>query len=260
MIVAVVGLGAIGHNMGLRLLERGHTVVGVDTDVDRIRHWVEASGAAGVTSIDQVDWSHVNHVVIAVRMPEQVFDCGQELAKHANDYGLSLYVVTTLAASQARDLLPVLASRWRAFEAPVSGGPDAARNGSQTICLAGPDPNVAEQALLADVGGTCFRTADYGQPALLKLLNNTLGAYNAQATACMIQVANHMGVNTRQFLTMVNASSGRSWMSENFCRFPQDLLFKDVRLLCRDVDSLPEVSLERTDHLQELIQAARRLL
>ena len=48
-----------------------------------------------------------------------------------------------------------------------------------TIVLGGPATTDAEDKLLADISGRVFRMRSYGQPALVKLLNNALGTYNS---------------------------------------------------------------------------------
>lgn len=42
---------------------------------------------------------------------------------------------------------------WRVFEAPVSGGPQGASQGTMTIFIAGPANNAEEDRLLADISG-----------------------------------------------------------------------------------------------------------
>lgn len=56
-----------------------------------------------------------------------------------------------------------------------------------TIFLGGPATTAAEDKLLADISARVFRMQSYGQPALVKLLNNALATYNLAATARMPQ-------------------------------------------------------------------------
>jgi 3-hydroxyisobutyrate dehydrogenase-like beta-hydroxyacid dehydrogenase len=70
----------------------------------------------------------------------------------------------------------------------------------------------------------------YGQPALVKLLNNALGTYNLAATARMLNLSEHLGIPARRLFEVIGVSTGRSWMSDNFIDVQYDLLLKDAAL------------------------------
>lgn len=84
----------------------------------------------------------------------------------------SVFVNTTLTPTDARRIAALGNDNWRIFETPVSGGPAGARGGTMSVFLAGPAPTDDEEGLLADQAGHVFRLAEYGQPAMVKLLNN----------------------------------------------------------------------------------------
>ena len=62
-----------------------------------------------------------------------------------------------------------------------------------TIFLAGPEPIDAERRGQRRAGNL-FHLDAYGQPALVKLLNNTVATYNLAATARMLDLAVAHGV------------------------------------------------------------------
>ena len=83
----------------------------------------------------------------------------------------------------------------------------------------------------------------YGQPALVKLLNNALGTYNLAATARMLNLAAQLGVAAKGLFEVIGVSTGKSWMSDNFIDVQYDLLLKDVDLLRGEIGSLPAADL-----------------
>lgn len=255
----IIGLGPIGANVGHRLVEAGREAIGLDLDPSRAAHWAKEHGAPAVSSFEEVPWTRIRSVIIAVRLAAQVADCFDELRTRLDGQDRTVYVLTTLKVSDAKALLD---GDWaRIFEAPLSGGPRAAALGTMILFVAGPPPNPEEEALLRDIAGRVFRTDGYGSPAVLKLANNTLGAYNAIATANMIRIAAEHGVTAEQFLEVVNVSSGQSWMSQNFTEFHHDLLFKDAHLWQQDWGSLPEISLSPAQpELSALIDETRALM
>lgn len=258
--IAIIGLGPIGANTGARLAEKGHEVVGLDLDAARASDWSAETGARSVTSFADLPWASVDTVVIAVRVAGQLESAIASIVERTGDAPLSVFVLTTLTSRDAVRILGDAPAAWRTFEAPLSGGPQGARAGSLSLFIAGPEFTADEEKVVGDAAGRVFRTGSYGEPATLKLLNNTLGAYNALATSAMVDLAIERGVPAEQFLDVVNASSGQSWMSDNFDNFAYDLLFKDVRLLLEEVEELPTVHLDDSHAPDETIAAMRQKL
>jgi 3-hydroxyisobutyrate dehydrogenase-like beta-hydroxyacid dehydrogenase len=127
-----------------------------------------------------------------------------------------------------------------------------------TIFLAGPTPTESEDRLLADISGRVFGMESYGQPALVKLLNNTLATYNLAATARMLNLAAEHGVPAKDLFEVVGVSTGQSWMSDNLVDVQYDLLLKDVGLLRGELGALPTGDL--SDDVEQVILQARALL
>lgn len=252
----VIGLGPIGANIGAHLAALGRQVHGYDLNADRVREWSQETGSQAGSDLAAVDWPSVESVHIAVRMADQVSTVFGSLREQAAR-PLSVFVHTTLAPEDARRIFSAAPSAWRAFEAPVSGGPQGARQGSMTIFLAGPATNEAEERLLDELSGRVFRLQSYGEPAVVKLLNNTLATYNLAATARMLNLAETLGVPATDFLEVIGVSTGRSWVSDHFADVQYDLLLKDVGLLRGEVGALPPVDL--TDGVGDAIAHARAL-
>lgn len=240
----VVGLGPIGGSVGAHLAELGRPVQGLDLSAERARTWAAATGAPGYSSFGEVSWPDIDTIVIAVRTADQVAAVIESVNRHASTQNLAVFVVTTLAPEDARTILGECPANWRIFEAPVSGGPSGARDGSMTVMLAGPAITDTDQRLLDDICGRVFHADGYGTPALLKLLNNALATYNLLATARMIALAEEHGVSASSFLDLIRTSTGHSWMSDHFTDVAQDLLVKDVKLLKKSIGGLPVLELD----------------
>jgi len=253
----VIGLGPIGGNIGEHLAELGWSVHGYDLNPDRVREWSADTDSPAGSDLAAVDWRDVDSVHVAVRTADQVSSVFESLQEHASR-PLTVFVHTTLAPEDARRVFSSAPSSWRAFEAPVSGGPQGARQGSMTIFLAGPAPTDSDESLLAAMSGRVFRMQAYGQPALVKLLNNALATYNLAATARMLNLAAELGVPTKDFFEVIGVSTGRSWTSDNFIEVQYDLLFKDIGLLRGEIGSLPAGGPD-DDVEQAILQARARL-
>ena len=253
----MIGLGPIGGNIGAHLAQLGQQVYGYDFNAERVSEWSEENKSLAGSDMAAIDWSTVDSVHIAVRLADQVLSVFEALKDHTAQ-ALTVVVHTTLAPDDARKIMSSAPENWRVFEAPVSGGPQGARQGTMTIFLAGPANNAAEDRLLADISGRVFRMESYGQPALVKLLNNTLATYNLAATAQMLNLGEQLGVPAASLLEVIGVSTGHSWMSDNLVDVQYDLLLKDVGLLRGEIGALPAVDLG--DDVEQAILQARKLL
>jgi 3-hydroxyisobutyrate dehydrogenase-like beta-hydroxyacid dehydrogenase len=252
----VIGLGPIGGNIGAHLAELGKEVYGYDFNLDRVREWSEGNQPPAGNDMAAVDWPSIESVHIAVRLADQVLSVFDALKEHTQQ-PLTVFVHTTLAPEDARKVFASAPESWRGFEAPVSGGPQGAP-GLDDHLLAGPAPTDPENKLLAGISGRVFRMESYGQPALVKLLNNALATYNLAATARMLNLAAEHGVPAKDLLEVVGVSTGHSWMSDNLIDVQYDLLLKDVGLLRGELGTLPTGDLN--DDVEQAILQARALL
>lgn len=190
----IFGLGPIGGNIGRRLSEIGRETYGFDLSAERAQEWAGSANAPAGSDPNLVDWPSVDTVFVAVRTAEQVVSVFESLQSYCGSRSLTVFVLTTLAVKDSRDILSSAPAAWRVFEAPLSGGPQGAREGTATIFLSGPECTAAEERLLADVTGRVFRMPAYGDAAMVKLLNNTLGAYNLLSTALLLNLAERNGL------------------------------------------------------------------
>jgi len=253
----VIGLGPIGGNIGAHLAQLGQEVYGYDFNTERVREWSEETASPAGSDLAALDWPSVDSVHVAVRLADQVSSVFEALRNHTAR-PLTVFVHTTLAPGDARKIMSSAPDNWRVFEAPVSGGPQGARHGSMTIFLAGPDATPAEDRLLTDISGRVFRMESYGQPALVKLLNNALATYNLASTARMLTLAEQLGMPAKGLFDVIGVSTGQSWMSDNLVDVQYDLLLKDVGLLRGEIGSLPAGGLD--DDVEQAILQARALL
>ncbi|MEN0134581.1 MAG: NAD(P)-binding domain-containing protein [Rhodococcus sp. (in: high G+C Gram-positive bacteria)] len=253
----IIGLGPIGGSIGAHLAQLGQEVYGYDFDTARVREWSEETASPAGSDLAALDWPSIDSVHVTVRLADQVSSVFTALHDHTAR-PLTVFVHTTLAPADARTIMSSAPDNWRAFETPVSGGPQGARQGSMTIFLAGPDTLPAEDRLIADISGRVFRMESYGQPALVKLLNNALATYNLAATARMLNRGAERGVPAKGLFVVIGVSTGQSWMSDNLVDVQYDLLLKDVGLLRGELGSLPAANLD--DDVERAILQARALL
>jgi 3-hydroxyisobutyrate dehydrogenase-like beta-hydroxyacid dehydrogenase len=257
--IVVVGLGNIGIAMAERFVNRGREVVGIDFAADRREVWKQTTGLDAVSSMDEVDWADVDHVLVIVRLTNQVESVLQALSTMSVPAGTGVMIASTLEAEYARDLGRYDDREWRVVEMPVSGGEYGARAGTLTLMPAGRhDERDAE--FFGDLGTTTVPFADYGQPTVAKLLNNVSAAYTAMSYAEIILLAAKLGMTPARIAEILHTSSGGSWMGDHFMVLTDDLLAKDVELLRARLGDLPDVTLNGGVDIVARLEEARALL
>ena len=128
-------------------------------------------------------------------------------------------------------------------DAPVSGGVTGAEAGTLSIMTSGPASALdAVDPMLRMLGKNIFRLGDApGLGQQMKLVNNMLLAANAVASFEAMVVGVKGGLDATRMLEVLNASSGRSFVTTDKLsqcvlngsfpmRFATELLHKDVRL------------------------------
>jgi len=219
--VAVVGVGNMGGAMAARLLELGWPVQVHDIDSQKHAALI-AAGATGHASPAQAasGCAVVIVCVVDAAQCEQVLFGPQGLAGAMSPGGLVM-LCPTIAPQDTEALARRLARHGiEVLDAPMSGGPVRAREGSMSLMLAGPDEMVARHdALLDALSSRIFRiSARVGDGARTKLVNNLAAGINLVAAAEVLAMARAMGLDLGRTLDVIEQSSGQSWIGSDRMR------------------------------------------
>jgi 3-hydroxyisobutyrate dehydrogenase len=116
----------------------------------------------------------------------------------------------------SRRIAARLATRGIAFvDAPVSGGPPLAASGRLTVMCGGAADHVARAAeLVAPFAAKVVHMGPVGAGHAMKAINNILLAANILAVGEGMVALAKAGIDPRAALEVLNASSGRSFVSE----------------------------------------------
>ncbi len=116
----------------------------------------------------------------------------------------------------SRRIAARLAERGIGFvDAPVSGGPPLAKQGRLTVmCGGSPEDIKRAEAVVAPFAGTVVAMGPVGSGHAMKAVNNALLAVNIIAVAEGLVALGRAGIAPRAAVAVLNASSGRSFVSE----------------------------------------------
>lgn len=257
--VGFAGLGAIGRPMAAHVAERFETTVWNRT-VERAQEFQAVTGAAVADTptalVDAVD-------VVMTCLPTSTEVLGVvEQAEKAWREGQLLVDCTSGDPAQSREIHAWLATRGVAFvDAPVSGGTSGAEAGTLTVMLGGDADDVARARVTVDAfAGKIVHVGPVGTGHAVKALNNALLAINVVAAGEALAALVKLGVAGERAVDVINASSGRSNVTENL--IPERVLSRAwprtfrLALLDKDVGIALKV-LQDTGVPHQAIGAAR---
>lgn len=259
-IVGLIGLGNMGAAFAGTLVRNGFDVVGTDLSAGR-RAVAEAAGATTVGSIAEI-CAATDLILLSLpeaRHVEAVVTADDGILAHARP-GTVVADCTTSEPATSRSLAERLAAAGHAFlDTPVSGGPHGAEAGTLAIMVGG-EASALERArpALAALSARLVHVSGSGAGNVAKLVNNLMAASHCLVAAEGVRLARRAGVDPAVLLEVVNASSGRSLMTERVLPeavltgrydfgFSAALMRKDVRLalaLAQETDSGLSVTAE----------------
>ena len=241
--VAVIGVGNMGAAMAQNLLAQGwpvhvHDIIPARhaalVSTGAVAHGTAASAAVQATT-----------TIIAVVTAEQARDVlfGAGAVASAVRLGHTVVLCPTMAPADVEAIAAQLHPLGVfCVDAPMSGGPVRARDGSMSLMVACTEAVYVRQApLLQALSSKLFRISERaGDGARTKLVNNLAAAINLAGAAEVLAMAQRMGLDGGKTLDVIEQSSGQSWigsdrmrraLSNDFApRAHMTLLEKDTRL------------------------------
>jgi len=186
-----VGIGLMGEAMTLRLLERGWPVTVWNLTEDRYARVVPAGATRAETPAAVAAASEI--VLMCVLDAAAVGNCvfGERGLASAPRSRKIVIDLSTINPDVARDVAARLSAangmRW--IDAPVSGGPPAARDGTMTVMAGGAAGDIVEIApVMADLAGNFTHVGPVGAGQTAKILNQAIvgTGYVLMAEACAL--------------------------------------------------------------------------
>ena len=261
--VGIVGIGAMGGPMARRLLDRGYRVVVCDIDPVRTAMLADAGAAVAASAAEVARVADVVFTVVvnAADTDDVVFG-DRGVAKVARS-GMTVIMCSTVGPRYAATLGERLAAhRIDVVDAPISGGPQRALDGTLSMMIGAPPPVLAHvSSVLEAVASRRFHVGPrVGDGSAMKIVNNMLAGINLVGAAEALALAERLGMNLQMVSDVVNASSGGSWMFAD--RVPRILagdyappkaaakiLAKDVGLALEEADAAGvQATLARAAH------------
>lgn len=250
-IVGFLGLGVMGREMARNIAQAGFTVRAFDIVPgagDALRH----SGVEIVSGIPAAV-SEADIVISMLPDTPQVEDIvrGTEGLLAHPPRGKLFVDMSTISPDATRKLCQELsAAGITMLDAPVSGGPKGAKNGTLSIMVGGEASGFAQATpYLRAMGTTLNHVGASGAGQTVKLCNQLICGINIQAICEALALARAWGIDLPQMRDVLSGGSAASWMLDNLgsamiegdvsAGFRIDLMMKDLRLVLEAAQKHP---------------------
>ncbi len=219
--IAVVGIGNMGLAMALRLRDRGFAVA--VRDIAPAREALAHAEGLAVCDSPAAAAEGARAAIVAVvdaAQTEDVLFGAQGLAA-ALPRGAAVLLCPTIAPHDTERFAARLAEAGlEAIDAPMSGGPLRAREGTMSLMVACAASSFERQRdLIEALSGAVFRLGERpGDGARMKLVNNLLAGINLAGAAEVLALAERAGLDPALALDVIERSSGQSWITSDRMR------------------------------------------
>ena len=215
MHVGFLGLGAIGTPMAAHLARRGPLTVWNRTAA---RATEFAARHAAVAAATPREAAAADVVITCLGNSSDVVSLldGPDGLLAGLRRGALFLDCTSGDPASSRRIAERLAERGVAFaDAPVSGGTNGAETGTLTVMVGGDAATFARaRPVIQAFGRRIEHVGPVGAGDALKAVNNALLAINILAAGEALATVTKAGVPPRRALEVLNASSGRSFVTE----------------------------------------------
>ncbi len=266
--IGFLGLGIMGSRMAANVRRAGFPLSVWTHTPGKAQRWAaEHDATACATPAEVAAGSEiVVSMVVDGAQVESVL-LGEQGAAEAAAPGTLCVDSSTIAPTETLRIGAALGERGvRMVDAPVTGSAPRAEAGTLTIMVGGAQEDFTRaRQLLQSMGEVIVHVGALGQGAMLKLINNALGAANAAALAEALLLAKATGVDLDAFEQVCSAGSGASaqlTMKAGPMRthdyttlFKTAHLLKDVRL-CLEEAQRAGVPFPSAGHARSLLSAA----
>ena len=219
--IGIIGVGNMGGAMAKRLGCLGWAPWVHDIDDAKV-HALMPFGAVAPVDIAHYAIHSVATIlcVVDAQQTRDVLFGPQGIAPHLQP-GHVVLLCPTIAPQDVEAIAVQLAQQGvDTIDAPMSGGPARARDGSMSLLVAGADAAVARcEPLLLALSSKVFRISELpGDGARTKLVNNLLAGINLVGAAEVMALARRMGLDLERTLDVIGQSSGQSWIGTDRMR------------------------------------------
>ena len=217
MKIGFIGLGTMGVGMSLNILKAGHEVC----VHNRTREKEEAVAKEGAIRAESPREAAEGAEIIVTMVSdtpdvEEVI-LGADGVIHGATGGAVVIDMSTISPAATRQMAEALGQKdIKMLDAPVSGGPEGADNGTLAIMVGG-DPEDFEKALpiLEIMGKTVTHVGPIGAGQITKAINQIILSGTYLTVAEGLTLGMKAGLDMEKVIAAISGGAASSWVLHN---------------------------------------------
>lgn len=214
--IGFIGLGNMGHHMGMNLIKNGYTLVVYDVYPEAMKNFEDLGSTAA--SSPKMLAEQVDTIITMLPSSPDVFEAynGEEGILRGVQPNTLMIDSSTIDPAASKDVAKLASEAGATYiDAPVSGGVVAARDGALTF-MVGAKPEDYEKAeiVLQNMAKNVVHCGVTGTGQAAKICNNMLLAVSMIGTAEVMNLGTRLGLEKKMLAHILNISTGRCWSSE----------------------------------------------
>jgi 3-hydroxyisobutyrate dehydrogenase len=216
--VGCIGLGNMGGGIAENVVRAGFEVAVFDVRPDAAQRFGPLGARVATSPMDvAVDADIVTVTVLNDAQVEDVL-FGDRGATKSLRPGAVIVIHSTVSPETCRDVAArAMTQSVAVVDAPISGGENAAREGTLTLMIGGNAEAVATCGpVLESISALRFHVGDVGAGQVAKLVNNLMGIVNRIVVGEALTLARTADLREDVVLELVRSSSGNSWQVEHW--------------------------------------------
>jgi 2-hydroxy-3-oxopropionate reductase len=241
MKLGFIGLGVMGRPMALNLIKGGHEMAVYARRPETAQPLVSSGARVYNTPADLAAHVEVIFTIVTNSSDVEEIVLGKDGVIHGAASGSVLVDMETISPVTVRKVADALAAKGiDMLDAPVSGGPMGAEQGTLSIMVGG-KPHVFERVkpLFQCMGKTIVHVGDHGAGQITKACNQLALLVTAQGTAEALTLAHKLGVDPAKVRDVMMGGVAASRVLELFGKRMIERKFEngiDTRLYHKDLD------------------------
>lgn len=248
--IGFVGLGAMGKGMAANLIRAGFEVTVHNRTREKEEPFAEMGAARAATPAEAAADADVVITIVSDVPDVKEVICGPEGVLGGVRSGKIVIDMSTIGPKAAGEIAESCRGAGvRFLDAPVSGGPSGAADGTMAIMVGGDEAALAEaMPVLQAMGRTIVRFGGCGAGQAAKLVNQVFCAANFAGAAEGLLLAERLGLDRQALIPALSGGAAGSWMLANLGPkmvardfeggFRVRLQAKDLRLVLECADEL----------------------
>lgn len=208
-----IGLGNLGGQLAIRLLDAGFELTVFDLDKTSMEHVIGAGANPANSCLDLAQ--RVEHVITCLPSPTASSAVQDDILTHMRA-GASLIEMSTVGQDDViRSAARAEAQSIGFLELPVTGGVHLAARGELTLLAGGSETLIKlHEGAMQAMGNKVFHMGAVGSASLIKVITNMLAFVHLAAGGEAMMLAARGGLDLATAWQAIAASSGNSFVHE----------------------------------------------